>query len=184
MRSPATVFAAVCLAAFLAAAPAAADQDDPRLKRLFDSLQTTTSSINAQGLTNAIWLVWLEHEDPQVVERMQSGMRAMQRENYYLALAIYDDLVDRVPDYAEAWNKRATVHYLLGNYQQSLDDIERTLELEPRHFGALEGRGLIYGELGLEEEALQAFERALEVNPHLPGATRRAEEIRGKSERI
>jgi tetratricopeptide (TPR) repeat protein len=188
MRKRATFLArcvaAVSLAVAAAAGPAAADQDDPRLERLFDSLQTTSSDINAQGLTNAIWIVWLEHEDPRVVERMQSGMAALQDENYYLALAIYDDLVEQAPGYAEAWNKRATVHFLLGQYDRSLADIEKTLELEPRHFGALEGRGLIYGEMGLDEQALEAFERALEVNPHLPAATRRVQQLRGESERI
>lgn len=162
----------------------AADQKDPRLERLFDRLQTVESPINAQGVTNAIWLIWLEHENPQVVERMYSGMDAMRRGNHYLALAIFDDLIARVPDYAEAWNKRATVHYLMGNFPDSLQDIEETLALEPRHFGALEGRGLIFGELGLSEEEIEAYEAALAVNPHLQGARSKLEALLGESERI
>jgi tetratricopeptide (TPR) repeat protein len=188
MTRATTALASLLLAGFAAfaafALPAAADQDDPRLDDLFARLHTVEAAINARGITNAIWLIWMEHEDPRVEERMVSGVQAMQREDYWLALAIYDDLIDRVPDYAEAWNKRATVHYLLGNYELSLEDIERTLDLEPRHFGALEGRGLIYGELGQVEDEVRAYERALELNPHLPAANRKLEEIRGKSERI
>lgn len=180
----AAVAALAALWVAVAAGATAADQNDPRLERLFERLQTVDTPINAQGVTNAIWLVWLEHDNPQVVERMHSGMDAMRRGNHFLALVIFDDLVARVPDYAEAWNKRATVHFLMGNYPDSLRDIERTLELEPRHFGALEGRGLIFGEMGLLEEELQAYEAALEVNPHLPGARRKLEALRGESERI
>ncbi len=167
-----------------ASRPVLADQEDPRLDRLFARLQTVESPIKAQGVTNAIWAIWLEHEDPRVVERMQSGLAAMRRGDHFTALVIFDDLVARVPDYAEAWNRRATLHFLMGDYRQSLRDIEKTLELEPRHFGALEGRGLIFGELGLEEQELESFERALELNPHLPAARRKVEEIRGKSQRI
>jgi tetratricopeptide (TPR) repeat protein len=186
MRTTATSLAALVTVAALtvaaltvAAGPAAADQDDPRLNRLFGSLQTVETDINARGLTNAIWLIWHEHENPAVADGLERGVRAMAQGNHNLALMIFDDLVDRAPDFAEAWNKRATVHFLMGNYKESLADIERTLELEPRHFGALEGRGLIFGEMGLVEEELDALERALEINPHLPGALRRVEEIRG-----
>ncbi|WP_208539054.1 tetratricopeptide repeat protein [Algihabitans albus] len=180
----AAIAALVAVWTIASAGQAVADQKDPRLERLFDRLQTVESPINAQGVTNAIWLIWLEHENPQVVERMYSGMDAMRQGNHFLALVIFDDLIARVPDYAEAWNKRATVHYLMGNYPDSLQDIEKTLELEPRHFGALEGRGLIFGELGLAEEELQAYEAALQVNPHLPGAKSKLEALRGESERI
>jgi tetratricopeptide (TPR) repeat protein len=84
-----------------------------------------------------------------------------------LALPILDDIVAQKPDWAEGWNKRATVLYLMGEYDRSLADIDRALALEPRHFGALAGIGLIRIEKGETREALAAFRRALAVNPFL-----------------
>src|SRR3546814_20777188 len=82
------------------------------------------------------------------------------------------------PGFAEGWNKRATVHYLLGNYGESLADIAETLALEPRHFGALSGRGLVYLRLEDAQRALDAFEQALAIPPNLPAAALNAEELR------
>ena len=82
------------------------------------------------------------------------------------------------PDFAEGWNKRATVHYLMGNYDKSLSDVAKTLALEPRHFGALSGRGLIYIELEDEKRALEAFEEALAIHPNLVSAAINAKALR------
>ena len=86
------------------------------------------------------------------------------------ALAAFDRVVELAPDYAEGWNKRATLHYLRGNYVASVDDIERALDLEPRHFGALSGLAMVSLAIGEEERALDAFEAALAIHPHLAGA--------------
>src|SRR6476646_8072318 len=84
-----------------------------------------------------------------------------------LAMPILDDIVMRAPDWAEGWNKRATVLYILGEQDRSLADIEHVLALEPRHFGALSGIGLIRIAKGQPREALAAYRRALAVNPFL-----------------
>ena len=84
-----------------------------------------------------------------------------------LAMPVLDDIVARAPNWAEGWNKRATVLYLMGEHDRSLADIDRVLALEPRHFGALAGLGLIRIEKGETREALAAFRRALAVNPFL-----------------
>jgi tetratricopeptide (TPR) repeat protein len=94
------------------------------------------------------------------------------------ALEYFDRLVEHAPGFAEGWNKRATVYYLMENYEASVLDIERTLELEPRHFGALSGLGMIYDAIGEPAAALRSFEAAVAINPHLDGARQRIEALR------
>ena len=162
----------------LASGVAGADQTDERLEVLFETLLGTADRHVAHRVEETIWRLWIEHDDPAVALLMRNGMSAMNRGDQRSALEDFDQIVRIAPGFAEGWNKRATVHYLLGNYQDSLDDIERTLALEPRHFGALSGRGLVYGALEDPERALEAFEAALEVNPHMPGARSNAEALR------
>ena len=96
--------------------------------------------------------------------------KAMDEEKLPLALDVLDRVVIIQPDYAEAWNKRATVNYMIGEFGRSIADIEKTLALEPRHFGALSGLGLILKELGEDDRALEAFEEALRIHPYLDNA--------------
>ena len=160
------------------ALPAAADQDDPRLDRLFEQLYHAPDPLAAQAVEHAIWEIWLTSEDDVANALMGEGVAAMQRRDYPTALRSFDRLTEVAPDFAEGWNKRATVYYLIGAYEDSLDDIIRTLDLEPRHFGALSGRGLILQDLGRSEEALTAFESALDLHPQMPGARINAETLR------
>lgn len=153
-----------------AATPALADQDDPRLDPLFEKLKTTEDLESALKAERSIWAIWLEHDDPEIEEMMAVGNAAMQLGRLQDALAVFDQMVKVAPDYAEAWNKRATVLYALGNYEASLEDIERTLEREPRHFGALSGKGLCLAALDELEAAIAAFEQTLDLHPHSRGA--------------
>ncbi|MGH6892472.1 MAG: tetratricopeptide repeat protein, partial [Dongiaceae bacterium] len=95
---------------------------------------------------------------------------------------LFDKMIEVAPDFSEGWNKRATVLYLIGEYGRSRADVAKTLELEPRHFGALSGLGLIYIAEGDDEKALEAFRRALTVNPTMPGPQRWVEELKAKVE--
>ena len=157
---------------------AAADQQDGRLGDLFARLQTTASRAEAQAAEQQIWQIWVESDDGFANRLMQAGIGAMASQQHALALEYFDRLVAHAPGFAEAWNKRATVHYLLGNYRASVLDIERTLELEPRHFGALSGLGLIYDAIDEPAAALRSFEAAVAINPHLDGTRERIEELR------
>jgi tetratricopeptide (TPR) repeat protein len=87
-------------------------------------------------------------------------------------------MVERAPEFAEGWNKRATVHFLMGNWQASVRDIRQTLALEPRHFGALFGLGMIYDALEQPEAALRSFEATLALNPHSDSTRQRIEQLR------
>jgi tetratricopeptide (TPR) repeat protein len=158
--------------------PALADQQDIRLEGLFARLQTTSSRPEAEAAQRQIWLIWTECDDSQADRLMQGGLEAMATRQHGLALQYFDRLVERAPEFAEGWNKRATVHYLMDNYEASVFDIERTLELEPRHFGALSGLGMIYDAIGKPAAALRSFEAAVAINPHLDGTRQRIDELR------
>jgi tetratricopeptide (TPR) repeat protein len=95
------------------------------------------------------------------------AVEAIQKRNFPLALDVLDQIIVIKPDFAEAWNKRATVHFLVDDYSASLSDIRETLALEPRHFGALAGFGMILEVLDRKEEAIRVFRRALDINPRL-----------------
>ena len=166
----------------LTAGPVTADQDDARLDPLFRGLLATEDAAAAQQAEASIWRIWLEHEDTAVSLLMRDGVAAMDRGDNRAALEDFDQIVRIAPDFAEGWNKRATAHYLLGNYDESLADIDETLAREPRHFGALSGRGLVYAAQEELEKALESFEAALEVNPHMAGAKINAEAIRKRIE--
>lgn len=93
--------------------------------------------------------------------------KAIEEKTYPLALDILDQIVLLRPTFAEAWNKRATVHYILDDYGSSVSDIRQTLAIEPRHFGALAGLGIILQGMDRKDAAIQAYQRALEINPQL-----------------
>ena len=174
---------ALALGLALAAGPSVADQNDPRLGALFTRLKIAPDAHAAQDVERSIWGIWIESDDEVIALLMQQGLAAMARRDLRAALGKFDQIVKIAPGLAEGWNKRATVHYLLGNYAESLHDIGKTLQLEPRHFGALSGRGLVLLELEDVTLALESFEAALEIHPKMPGASQNAEALRRHIER-
>ena len=173
--------AATILALLLIAGPgepAIADQDDPRLDGLFERLQTTSNPAEARALEQRIWRLWLEADDAGLNRLMQQGIVAMSDQRYATALQTFDRMVEQAPEFAEGWNKRATVHFLMGNWQASVRDIQQTLALEPRHYGALFGLGMIYDALEQPEAALRSFEATLALNPHSDSTRERIEQLR------
>ena len=119
----------------------------------------------------------MEHSDDDVEALMLLGTQRMNMQYYSDALAVYSEIISAYPDYAEAWNKRATLYYLAGNLDASIDDIEKTLELEPRHFGALSGLGLVYIQREELQKAKTAFEALIKVLPQSPNAKQNLEMV-------
>jgi tetratricopeptide (TPR) repeat protein len=159
-----------------------ADQNDTRLDNLFTRLKSIDNSDEANPIINRIWTIWIETPDPALRHEMRRGMAAMHMANYKLALKSFNTIIEAEPDFAEGWNKRATLYYMMGQFTASMADVYKTLSLEPRHFGALSGMGLILMETGNDRDAISAFEEALKANPHMPSIDRYIDYLKEKIE--
>lgn len=151
----------------LRAHPAGTAGRNARLGGLFGDLRTDPPPRPAHLIEDEIWAIWTSHDDPALEARMQRAISAIARRRFDEAEDLLDGLVTQAPDWAEAWNKRATLFFLLRRDEASIDDIRRTLELEPRHFGAICGFGQICLRHGEPAAAASAFAAALDRNPHL-----------------
>jgi tetratricopeptide (TPR) repeat protein len=139
-----------------------------QLDALFARLKATRDEGEGAQVVSEIWKLWQSSGKPELDARMEQAIRLMAHGLHQVAIGVLDDLIARAPDWAEAFNKRATVWFLIDEDTRSLADIERVLALEPRHFGALAGRGLIYMRQDKDREALAAFRQAQAINPFLP----------------
>jgi len=155
--------------------PLHADQTDERLGELFALLKVTEDARTIQITENQIWQIWLQHANDDVEQLMVVGTQRMNAQRYAEAMVVFNRLTESFPNYAEGWNKRATLHYMLGNYAASISDIEKTLALEPRHFGALSGLGMVYLQQEDLSKAKQAFEDLIAVHPNSPNAQQNLE---------
>ena len=142
-----------------------ADQNDPRLNNLFKKLNKTENQQEISDIIKDIWDIWYEVDDPKVIEYFEKGIQAMRIRNYPLAVRFFNNLIKEEPNFAEGWNKRATVYFMMGDFDKSMQDIIKTLELEPRHFGALDGMGLIFIHQGQYQEAIDVYDKMLEIFP-------------------
>jgi len=116
-----------------------------------------------------LWLLWTRSGDAGIDALMAKATEEMQAGRYGEAIALLDEIVAKKPEFAEGWNRRATVHYLAGDLQKSIADCDEVLKRNPGHFGALSGLGQIYLQLQHDAKALDAFRRALAVNPNMVG---------------
>ena len=137
--------------------------DAPLLHERLRDESAFVRSFAEQGL----WLLWTRSGDPAIDALMAQATEAMQSGQHAKAIKILDQVVRKKPEFAEGWNRRATVHYLAGDLQKSIADCDQVLKRNPGHFGALSGLGQIYLQLEDEEAALKWFRRALEVNPNM-----------------
>jgi tetratricopeptide (TPR) repeat protein len=137
------------------------------LDDLFARLKSAKAEEEGDAIVSRIWKLWQQSGNEKVDAALERAILLMGQGLGALAMPILDEIVAEKPDWAEGWNKRATVLYLMGEHDRSLADIDRVLALEPRHFGAIAGIGLIRIEKGQTREALAALRRALAINPFL-----------------
>ena len=191
---------ALMLLAGTSVAPAAADNVVPsqpgaksavtethaqRLDRLFAELKRERNEQTATHISQRIWQEWSQSGSASVDLMMEWSQKAVEAKKFDVALDFLDQVVTLDPTYAEGWNRRATVHYLMKNYGKSMADIDRTLQLEPRHFGALSGLAQIMIDTDRKEAALRAWQRVLDIYPMLRNAQDQvstiSEELAGES---
>ncbi|GAB4543667.1 MAG: hypothetical protein Tsb0019_42470 [Roseibium sp.] len=155
----------VALAAALLSLPSHASSERDAL---FDALKNAPSEIEAEKIEDEIWKSWLA-EAPTADIRTKVDTAMERRDSYDLqgAKDLLDEVVEEAPGYSEGWNQRAFILFLQGNYEASLEDIERALELEPRHFGALSGKALIFMTLGRIKLGQEVLRTAIAIHPFL-----------------
>jgi tetratricopeptide (TPR) repeat protein len=138
---------------------------DNQLNRLFNELKINNLAL-VYGTEQKIWEIWSTHPtDEKLTQELLKGSNLMQGDTISESIKIFSKLVESDPNWAEAWNKRATALYLIGDYEGSQKDIDKVLELENRHFGALAGQGLVNIKLENYEKAIESYERAQEIYP-------------------
>jgi len=142
-----------------------ANDRDIQLNRLFNELKINNAAL-VYGTEQKIWEIWSTHPtDEKLTLKLSKGINLMQGNTLSESIEIFSDLIELDPNWAEAWNKRATALYLIGDYEGSQKDIVKVLELEDRHFGALAGQGLVNIKLENYEKAIESYERAQEIYP-------------------
>lgn len=158
------------------------EDEQSRLDKLYADLAQSDDPALAEKAAREIQMSWMDSGSDTVDILMSRAGKAIQSEDQALALDLLDVIVVLRPSYAEGWNRRATVHYMREDFGKSLVDIERTLALEPRHWGALSGLAIIQRRLGFKDDALATFKRALEINPGLENATKAIEDLEKEAE--
>lgn len=189
------VFAFFALAIALTCQPQAASAetsgsaviaaDAGQLDTLFADLKRERNEKAAERIATRIREEWVKSGSSSVDLMMLWAQQAIEAKKYDVALDFLDQIITLQPKYAEGWNQRATVHFMMRNYRKSMSDIEHTLEIEPRHFGALSGMAQIMAASGRKEMALRAWQRVLDVYPMLRTAqgevSRLSEELAGEA---
>ena len=175
-------FLSILILSFLFFSNTNAENRKSELDKLFAKLKNTKNLAAAQIIENEIQKIWLIHPSDdrrgfRLTELLNQGSRLMNRGELNKAYGLFTKIIATEPDWSEAWNKRATVLYLMNRYQSSLDDIKITIALEPRHFGALSGQALNYIELKQYEKAIQSYKAAQKIYPLLDSAKKMIPEL-------
>ena len=139
---------------------------------MFEELKTAPTEEEANDVALDIWASWMESGSHAADLIMERAVQAQAMGDLDHARALYDRVIAIQPEYAEAWNRRATVFLAQQNYSEAMRDVNEALRLEPRHFGAWGGLGSVLENLGAKDEALNAYQKALEIHPKFPSALR------------
>ena len=138
------------------------------LDELYAKLSVAKDEDEAKGLAGLIGGIWLRTDSDTAALLMQRAMQAIEKKDYQVALDQLDSLIALKPGWAEAWNKRASVRFYMGNFDGAMSDVERVLKIEPKHFGALDGMGTILQHTGFDKQALEVYRKSLSIYPHQP----------------
>ena len=142
-----------------------AEDRDKQLEVLFDELKSNNNNF-VNEIEQKIWKIWSTHPKDQFLTlKLAEGSKLVVNNELSKAIVIFTEVINKDPSWAEAWNKRATVLYMIGNYEESQNDINKVLNLEKRHFGALAGQGLVNIQLKNYEKAIESYEKAQEIYP-------------------
>jgi tetratricopeptide (TPR) repeat protein len=167
----------VIILLFLSTSILSANERDAQLDKLFAELKKNISS-SPPRIAQQIWTLWNTHPtNERLTSILDEGSRLIQDQKLVRAIDIFTDAIDMDPTWAEAWNKRATVYYMIGEFQKSQDDIDKVLELEGRHFGALAGQGMINIKLKNYDKAKLSYQKAQEIYPAMKSSKMMIEQI-------
>ena len=162
---------------FLSTATLDANERDTQLDKLFTELKKNIAS-SSPKIAQQIWTLWSTHPtDEKLTSILDEGTRLVQDQKLIRAIDIFTDVIEMDPTWAEAWNKRATVFYMVGEFQKSQDDIDKVLELENRHFGALAGQGMVNIQLKNYDKAKRSYQKAQKIYPAMKSSKVMIEQI-------
>jgi len=154
-----------------------ANDRDVELDKLFLELKKNIPSLSSR-IAQQIWILWGTHPtDQKLTSILDEGSRLVQDRKLYRAIDVFTEAIELDPTWAEAWNKRATVFYMVGEFQKSQDDIDKVLELEERHFGALAGQGMVNIKLKNYDKAKRSYQKAQEIYPAMKSSKVMIEQI-------
>ena len=166
----------IIILCFLTTALSANDRD-AELDKLFVELKKDIPSLSS-GIAQQIWMLWSTHPtDQKLTSLLDEGSRLVQDQKLNRAIDVFSEAIELDPSWAEAWNKRATVFYMVGKFQKSQNDIDKVLELEERHFGALAGQGMVNIKLKNYDKAKKSYQKAQEIYPSMKSSELMIEQI-------
>jgi tetratricopeptide (TPR) repeat protein len=139
--------------------------DDTLVKQLLEDLQSSDEAVR-ENATQDLWRLWFNQKGEHGLDLLRRSQMAYELGDVDGAELMLSTLIKNQPDFAEAWNRRAVLRYVQGNYAKSLADCQKVTELNPHHFGAWHGMGLCYAALGEFADAIQAFRKALDIQPY------------------
>ncbi|MBD1109473.1 tetratricopeptide repeat protein [Pelagibacterales bacterium SAG-MED50] len=162
---------------FFTTATLHANDRNVELDKLFSELKKNIPS-SSSGTAQKIWILWSTHPtDQKLTSILNEGSRLIQDRQLDRAINVFTEAIELDPTWAEAWNKRATVFYMVGEFQKSQDDIDKVLELEKRHFGALAGQGMVNIQLKNYDKAKRSYQKAQEIYPAMKSSKVMIEQI-------